>query len=200
MLRWQIINSIAARIGARRYLEIGVEDGHCANRIDIPHRIGVDPTKTSGAIAACTEFHEMTSDDFFSEQTKSLDLDLCLVDGLHHADQAWRDAVNCLNHLRRGGYVIMHDCLPDAELTQRVPREVVVWTGDVWRAVAGLRRTGEVKAHVIETDWGVGIISRQSWPRSALSKPWEDLQWGDFVAHKHELLGLLPVGMWERAL
>lgn len=202
MFRWDLINELAKEFGYQRYLEIGVEDGHCMSRVKVAHRIGVDPIDTPGARKASTELHVCTSDAFFEAQTAPLELDVALVDGLHHADQAWKDVWNVLKHLRDNGTILLHDCNPPDELTQRVPRAETVWTGDVWRAFSGLRGPeGEgLKAHVINTDWGVGIVRKAAWPRSGLAKPWRELVWTDLEVHRHELLGLLPVRDWKIAL
>lgn len=107
MLRYEIINALAKRIGATRYLEIGVQDGVTFRSVRVPRKVGVDPDTRTPAT-----FH-MTSDRFFGSLFSSdSGFDLVFVDGLHQAAQVERDINNAIRHLRPGGAVVVHDCSP----------------------------------------------------------------------------------------
>jgi Methyltransferase domain len=148
----ELIQSLIDGNDFRRYLEIGVDQGlnFAAVRCDL--KVGVDPSPGSAAT------HQLTSDEFFSADDR--EWDLVFVDGLHHADQVRRDVENALDRLAERGVVVCHDMNPSSERMQRVPREVVVWTGDCWRAWVELRSRPGLDMRVIDTDFGCGVITR----------------------------------------
>ena len=106
--RFDIINFLIQRIGATRYLEIGVEDGDSINAVKCQKKHGVDPASRNAT-------HKLESDEFFEMLAPHVKYDIVFVDGLHVADQAERDIVNAINHLSLGGFIIVHDCNPKLE-------------------------------------------------------------------------------------
>jgi predicted O-methyltransferase YrrM len=118
MLKWRfdIINHLIAKIGAKRYLEIGVEDGDSINAVQCEKKHGVDPASRNAT-------HRITSDEFFEMLAPHICYDVVFVDGLHVAAQAERDIVNSLQHLADGGYIVVHDCNPPTAWHQRSPSE-----------------------------------------------------------------------------
>jgi len=196
MTRWQIINAIAARLGARTYLEIGVQRGDTFSRVEVARRIGVDPDPTSAAT-----FHE-TSDSYFARLDRSRaafgeaapTFDLVFVDGLHHREQVVRDVENASRHLSPGGAIVVHDCDPP---TERAGGRAIcsgVWCGDVWRGWIDLRRSLDREAFVVDTDLGCGVIlSGEATPLAGGDDP----TWADFSADRAGWLRLVSVAAAE---
>lgn len=155
--RFDIINFLIQRIGATRYLEIGVEDGDSINAVKCQKKHGVDPASRNAT-------HKLESDEFFEMLAPHVKYDIVFVDGLHVADQAERDIVNAINHLSLGGFIIVHDCNPKLEWHQRSYEEAKKnncreWNGDVYKAIIRLRATrNDIDVCVIDTDWGCGVI------------------------------------------
>ena len=155
--RFDIINFLINRIGATRYLEIGVEDGDSINAIKCEKKHGVDPASKNAT-------HKLESDEFFEMLAPSVKYDIVFVDGLHVADQAERDIVNSIKHLSQGGFIIVHDCNPAKEWHQRSFEEAKKngcreWNGDVYKAIIRLRATrNDIDVCVVDTDWGCGVI------------------------------------------
>lgn len=62
------------------------------------------------------EYYEMTSDHFFATKSSRLtrlkSVDVAFIDGRHTYRQSLADVRNCLKHLSRKGFVLMHDCSP----------------------------------------------------------------------------------------
>jgi len=199
-MRWDVLNRVAKLIGAKRYLEIGVADGSCMRRIEIAEKWGVDPSPQSGAVAAADSFVPRTSDFFFEKMAASAGLfDLVFIDGDHRADQVYREVQAAKKILSPRGVICLHDCNPHTEAMQEVPlREGGAWTGDVWKAVARLRSEG-MFAHVIPSDYGVGVVIpwRPTVQRAKLPAEHDRLLWRDLVADRTNLLGLLAPGTWE---
>lgn len=153
MNRIDLINSLIAKNGYKRYLEIGVRDGECFNAIKCDMKVGVDPDKNSKA----TVFS--TSDEFFAQHTFA-PFDIIFIDGLHHADQVEKDIINSLNALNEGGTIVMHDCLPTSKRMQEIPlTDQQEWTGNTWMAYLKMRVIRpDLNMACVNTDWGLGII------------------------------------------
>lgn len=148
--RTDIINYLIDDRGYESYLEIGTQNAFNFVPVNCRDKTGVDPDPYAVAT------HEMTSDKFFEINKRMFDI--IFIDGLHHCDQVLKDVSNSLNCLPPSGALVLHDCYPDSELTQRVPRESTIWTGDVWKAWVSLRCFLKMEMFVLNTDWGVGII------------------------------------------
>lgn len=155
MNRTDILNILAKKINAQTYLEIGVDNGISFNNIKIPHKIGVDPNKSSPAT------YHLTSDEYFSSYNDQFDI--IFIDGLHHCDQVERDIKNALERLNNGGYIVCHDCNPPTEEHQIVPYQGGAWNGDVWKAIVNLRRQrSDLEIFTVDTDFGCSIIHKGS--------------------------------------
>lgn len=164
MNRIELIQSLIDKNKYSRYLEIGVRDGECFNAIKCEHKEGVDPDPNSRATIW------KTSDDYFSGIMKKITstdpplavekFDIIFIDGLHHADQVEKDIANSLACLNEGGTIVMHDCLPTSKFMQEIPMTTQQeWTGNTWMAYLKLRVTRpDLTMHVVDTDWGLGII------------------------------------------
>lgn len=152
--RTDVINYLIKANNYKKYLEIGVRSlDENFSKIIIEYKVGVDPDPSSLATLA------VTSDEFFSVNKEQFDL--IFIDGLHESSQAYRDIENSLLVLSEGGTIVIHDCLPETEMMQTLPRQVPAWTGDVWKAFVRIRedRT-KLKMQVIDIDYGVGVISK----------------------------------------
>ena len=86
MYRWEIINREIKLNKYISYLEIGVENGFNFGKINAVKKLATDPDPKSAAT------HFMSSDDFFKQNKKKFDI--VFIDGLHHADQVYRDICN----------------------------------------------------------------------------------------------------------
>lgn len=155
MKRWDIINHFIKKYHYSTYLEIGCQKDTAFNRVEIESRIGVDPQQGGT--------HRMTSDEFFSMNKKEykLTFDIIFIDGLHIHPTPYNDVINSLNILNEGGVIVMHDCIPENETQQIVPRISKSWTGDVWKSFIQLRMLGGLEMRVVDTDWGCGIIRKK---------------------------------------
>ena len=153
MNRTDIINRIIKSNGAKKYLEIGVDDGVNFSKINCHHKIGVDPAPNSRA-----NIH-LNSDEFFDNNKESFDV--IFIDGLHHANQVHKDIINSLKVLNKNGYVVCHDMNPMEEQQQVIPYKGGAWTGDCWKAFVRLRmEENDLEMYTVDTDYGCGIITR----------------------------------------
>lgn len=198
--RWDIVNTIAKKIDAKTYLEIGVGSGESMRHVNIPWKMGVDPAP-SGDCGA-NVFYRMTSDKFFSE-TNPHRFDIVFVDGLHHAEQAYRDIENACALAR---FVVVHDANPSTREMQEVPQRQGEWTGDVWKAIARIRDQQMHVVRTVDTDYGVAVILPNKGPRAASGskggrgasgvelprETWEDLE-----RNRAALLGLASFDEFE---
>jgi hypothetical protein len=149
------INLLCAVYQSESYLEIGCAANDCFDSIIAKYKVGVDPERGGT--------HRLTSDQFFAENGNK-QYDLIFIDGLHIYEQARRDIVNALRHVKAGGWIVLHDMFPRNWLEEHVPRISALWVGDVWKVALELARSPDVDFKILRIDHGVGIlrILRQS--------------------------------------
>ena len=165
--RFDLINAAISRRRYETYLEIGVRDPQdCFNRVMAARKWSVDPG---------LEFRSnpvdfaMTSDEFFARcdagqvSNRPTAWDVIFIDGLHRAEQVWRDIQNASRYLAPSGMIFLHDCLPPSEVFARERFEWalesrVCWNGTCWKALSRYMESGPWHSVVVETDWGVGVI------------------------------------------
>ncbi len=185
MERMDIINEAIRAKGYRRYLEIGIYHGRCFDSVRCEEKVGVDPAP----LCDIGSVMRLTSDEFFG-MYNGPQFDIVFVDGLHHADQVYRDVTNSLRILAPGGAIVCHDSLPTTEIMQRVPIEVETeWTGDVWKALLRLRAERlDIRMFTLDTDYGVTVIERGA------PEPWRigvpDPGWDYFLAEGRNFLNV----------
>lgn len=156
MTRTEIINGLIEKNNYKSYLEIGVntpaQPGYNWIGVNIPLKHGVDPNVETT--------YKMTSDEFF-EKHITQKYDIVFVDGLHLHEQVYRDIINSVNNLNENGVIVVHDCNPVTEITQRRERASDAWHGDVWKAIVQLRiENPELEIYTVNTDEGCGIIKK----------------------------------------
>lgn len=199
LFRWDVINHLLDASKHRRFLEIGIQRGVCGAKVKARVKVGVDPQPFDAANRHYAAVYRQTSDNFFAGLPGDERFDVVLVDGLHHADQVLRDVENALQFLEVGGAVVMHDCNPQSELAQRVPREVRVWNGDCWQAMVWLRQRPGLDAFTIDADHGIGVVRKNNLP-ALLDSAVPPLNYVALEADRVGLLGLVPVDQWRERL
>lgn len=228
--RWQFPDWMSRRsaiqcaidaLGARTYLEIGVDQGQIFTAIEAEQKIGVDPVAQAPAVARISGDHgvwyyQMASDEFFAgvAPTRLADgIDVAFVDGLHTWQQAYRDCLNALEYLSPGGVILVHDCLPRNASEARVAGSIEEarrlngpnwdgnWTGDVWKTIVMLRAAhSDLQVDVLNTDHGVGILRRgRNGASLGLDRAGvEQLRFDDLQRDAVGLLGLrTPASLWK---
>jgi len=157
MERFDIINYLIKVNNYKSFLEIGTQEHINFLNINIDKKISVDPDPEVNANFV------MSSDDFFKQNKETFDI--IFVDGLHHADFAYRDIINSLRILNSGGCVVVHDVIPFSYESQLIPLEKTlkhgsgIWNGDVWKSWIKLRTNrNDLSMKVVNTDHGCGII------------------------------------------
>lgn len=194
--RTKIINFLAEKINAKRYLEIGVRDTkQNFDLINIKHKDGVDPAPLNHVN------YKMTSDAFFKKVNIESKYDIIFVDGLHTAEQVYRDVVNSMKYLSDDGIIVMHDCNPPTEYHTRSHEEYLKtrgqWNGDVYMGFLKLKNNfPDWISLVVEEDFGCGIFTKnkilQDFYKENKNINLDKLSWVEFDKSKIELLNLLP--------
>lgn len=153
------------------YLEIGVRNpDHNFNHIHATHKYSVDPGVEYELNPV--DFR-MTSDVFFDKISKSeilsneIKFDVIFIDGLHLAEQVNRDITNSLKFVKDDGFIVLHDCNPPTEWHAREcfrywhTPALNNWNGTTWKAFYKWRCSPLVNSCCIDSDWGIGILSKQ---------------------------------------
>lgn len=149
--RYEIINSIIKNQKFKKYLEIGCFKDENFNRIEVEHKVGVDPI-SGGTVRA-------TSDNYFkNNQTK---FDLIFIDGLHDYHQVRKDILNSLKFIDDNGVILLHDCIPLKLRDQMMPRSHEYWNGDTWKAIVEARTYEHIDTYTILADSGLGLIFKR---------------------------------------
>lgn len=170
--RTEILNFLLSKAkGETRYLEIGVrnpDDNY--NRIVATEKYGVDP---GIEYEANPVDYRMTSDGFYEALSngdilyEGIQFDVVFIDGLHLAGQADRDIANSLKFIKNDGFVVLHDCNPPTEWHAREDYRYFHtpagrnWNGTTWKAFLKWRFDSSVHSCCIDTDWGIGILSKK---------------------------------------
>jgi Methyltransferase domain len=147
------LNRLAEGLGARSYLEIGVETGVTFELVKVAERTAVDLAfqfDTAGYPGETTTFAQMTSDEFFAGLPAAKQFDLIFVDGLHTFEQTYRDLCNCLLHSHPRTAILLDDTLPcDVYSSLRDEQQAVAyraasgvdssaWHGDAFKVVVAV--------------------------------------------------------------
>lgn len=168
--RYEILNYILKSLNKEtRYLEIGVRNpDDNFNKINTKTKYSVDP---GYEFEANVDFL-MTSDIFFQKLrqgnilSKEIKFDVIFIDGLHLAEQVERDILNALDFIEDNGFVVLHDCNPPTEFhasenyEYRLSPAEGYWNGTTWKAFVKFRSNKEIFSCCIDSDWGVGVISK----------------------------------------
>ena len=192
----------------RTYVEIGVASGKSLS-LALPGTtlIGIDPAANirhpvSGTLHV---FHE-TSDDFFAagmlrHVPGGLPVDVAFIDGLHHFDAVLRDFRNLEEVSSEESVILIHDCVPPENQIASRERDTCLWTGDVWKAIIGLRQhRPDLTISVLDVSpTGVAVVTGLR-PRSrVLFERYDEicatlaqLSLPDSTAARRALLGVTP--------
>lgn len=190
MNRTGIINSLIEKFDYKSYLEIGVRSGANFKGVRCNRKVGVDISSESAATVV------MSSDNFFSSNKEKFDL--VFVDGDHDGEQVFTDVMNALDILSDGGTIVMHDCNPANEWLQRPASEFVqgeACNGTVWKAFAKLRKRGDLRMAVVDTDNGIGIVRRGK----QVPLEFGEMSYDEFDKKRNEVLCLIEekdIGRW----
>lgn len=194
--RLDVLVRLVERFGYGSYLEIGVAGGATFKNVPVAEKVGVDP-KWRLWYALDRRVKKTTSDRFFAKNRRLFDL--VFIDGLHVAEQAYRDIRNALGILKPGGTIVVHDCMPESKEQQMVPRVQVSWTGNVWRAFLKASQDPELDTLILDTNRGCGLIRRHPGPGASSPLPAnvdpldEDaLSWEEYEARRSGWLRIYP--------
>ncbi len=191
--RTEIIQALIDKRGYKSYLEIGVQNTlNNFDKIRCDFKVGVDPDPNAKAT------YPLTSNEFFLlAHARDLKFDIIFIDGLHHVGQVIKDGENALECLTDLGSIIIHDCNPESELAQQVPRETKVWNGDGWKSILYFRENKDICVVTINCDHGCGFIQR-GWQEPF--KVSEELTYENLSKNRQRWLNLVSPEYFERVL
>ena len=99
--------------------------------------------------------------------SKDIKFDVIFIDGLHLAEQVDLDIKNALGYIKDDGFIVLHDCNPPTEWHAREDYDYKnspaqgYWNGTTWKAFLKSRFDSDLYSCCIDTDWGVGILSKK---------------------------------------
>ena len=78
-----------------------------------------------------------------------------------------KDINNALSFINDDGFILMHDCNPPTEWHARenyrfdLTPAKQYWNGTTWKAFVKARERNDLFSCCIDTDWGIGVISKK---------------------------------------
>lgn len=95
--------------------------------------------------------------------------------------------------------IVVHDCNPTKEITQRRERASDVWHGDVWKAILKLRmERPDIEIHTVNTDEGCGIIRPGKQELFKVEEYAKDIYtYNFFNQHRKNILNLITVNEFK---
>ena len=183
------------------YLEIGVRNpDHNFNLIESAKKYSVDPGLEFEANPV--DF-KMTSNIFFEKLStgevlfNSIKFDVIFIDGLHLAEQVNQDIINSLKYIKDDGFIVLHDCNPPTEwharenFKYRYTPAQHLWNGTTWKAFVKWRSNPTVKSCCIDSDWGVGILSKKRAIGESIEFTNQFYEFNEFDKNRKENLNLI---------
>lgn len=190
----QLLNYLAIKYNLTTYLEIGVNvPENNFDKINCSFKVGVDPETDAPKVLKCT------SDVYFTAHKKVVNIfDLIFIDGYHEAEQVKRDFENSLSMLCDGGFIVIHDTLPENEAGTIVPRETKVWWGDVYKFAMKLGQYDGINFITLDMDNGCTVVWRSV---TGIRQAYDGgYTYADYLKYRAELLRIKPVGEIEKYL
>jgi hypothetical protein len=143
------LNHLVERLRIKNYLEIGLGNGGTFDGVAAPLKVGVDPHPWNPGLRDLDGVLISTSDRYFSEHwNRPIKFDLILLDGLHTAEQTYRDFVNSLHFAHARTVWLIDDVMPNdafsaipdpveaiKQRTAQTGSNDASWHGDVYKVV-----------------------------------------------------------------
>jgi len=199
--RTEIINKLFEIYDFKSYLEIGVRvPAENFDLINANNKESIDPKP----MGKCS--YIMTSDDFFMNYVGDKKYDVIFVDGLHTAEQSYKDVKNAIKYLNEGGFIVMHDCNPPTEYHIRSYEEYLKtggqWNGDVFKGFIRIKNELiDWSCFVVDEDWGCGILTKRKIFENNQSKiNVDNVTWKEFNTKRVELLQLISFEEYNEKL
>lgn len=188
----ELLNFLIKKHNLKSYLEIGVNiPENNFDLINCERKRGVDPCFYGKNVSPV--LIPLTSDEFFRNDDHKFDL--IFLDGLHHADQVKRDFENSLKFLNDGGFIVLHDTLPDEEKYTTIPRATKIWYGDVYQFAMTLGQYDGLAFVTLNMDCGCTVVwvDESATRKQGASK----LDWETYKQKGKELLNVIEPGEFK---
>lgn len=184
------------------YLEVGVNiPENNFIKIKANKKYGVEP----GEMFKSNPYidFKLTSDNFFLKLANNevlsseIKFDVIFIDGLHLAEQVDRDITNAIKYIKDDGFIVLHDCNPPTEWHARecdtyyhTPANRT-WNGTTWKAFLKWRCNPMVNSCCIDSDWGIGILSKKHQIGENLESVNPFFEFRNFADNRKEYLNLI---------
>ena len=147
------LNYLIRHLRLNSYLEVGLGNGGTFDGVKAAYKVGVDPHPWNPEVRNLSGVHLLTSDEYFSRHWDgACKFDLILLDGLHTAEQTYRDFVNSLHYAHARTVWLIDDVVPSDVFSANPDSAEAIsqrkaatgsddhsWHGDVYKVVWMIR-------------------------------------------------------------
>ena len=126
--RYDLINMLIMANNYKSYLEVGVHQAYCYDRVVCDNKRGLEidpefynqlqhdhrtPARANGDPNLVRPgIINIGSDEYFEGISSDKKFDIIFIDASHYAEDVDKDITNALRCLSDGGVLVMHDCNP----------------------------------------------------------------------------------------
>ena len=178
---YKLINTLAKKISAKTYLEIGIRSGETFFNVDLPHKTAVDPKflfkvedhhdprsfffpDTSDTFFS--NFPELQKNEFYKTTETNFTFDIIYIDGLHTFKQSYRDFLHSIPYSHDKTIWIFDDTIPwdpfSAHPNQNISLKYRAlfnvtghpWHGDVYKTIFAIHELHLNFSYATHIDYG----------------------------------------------
>lgn len=193
MKRYDFINKIIDFKKYKKYLEIGVLNGECFEKIICKSKIGVDQNLNCKHAT-----HKMTSNIFFSCIQPNEKFDIIFIDGSHLENQVDKDIENSIKYLEDGGTIVVHNSNPPTEFhaMEKPFLEAPAhgdWNGTVYKSLIKIRlNRDDIYLETVDADWGLTILTKNK-SEKLNHLELNEITWQYFDSNRKDILNFISV-------
>lgn len=109
-----------------------------------------------------------------------------------------------MKYIKDDGFIVLHDCNPLAEWHARSEYSYHLspagpfWNGTTWKAFLKWRFNSNVHSCCIDSDWGVGILSKNIQVGRSIEPANQFFEFNELKENRIELLNLMPFEEFKR--
>lgn len=159
---------------------------------------GVEQDRPSATfVCESDQFFDDLNADRLADIRSNHQWNIIFIDGLHLADQVYRDIIHSIAHITKPGFVLLHDVNPESWHTAHSDYTYYLehggmWNGTAWKAFYHARTQLPYECYTVNTDQGIGVIQTHT-PATPVTHNNHWYEYGMMSQDRSYSLGLISV-------